>query len=286
MRRLSRYLVLLLAAVYAVTAVAEMPEITDMTGRKVKIPAGAERILTTCTSVTDTLLRLKQLQIIAGCDEYSRMLPEMSGVAVLAHGGSISRENVIAAGIDLAFVWWYQDEMAEQLANLNIPVVRIKLNGAKDIPLLLRLVGRCVSRKESGEKMAVEIEHYLSQTTNNQTLPRPVVYWELYTPFRTAGAGSYLDDLLRLAGGVNFVSKPGSLQFSAESLLQNNPDLVLLVDGYATVTEFASRSGLSGLSAVKNNRVYCVPKQILVAGAGLPESVAIIRQIILRENKG
>ena len=53
MRRLSRYLVLLLAAVYTVTAVAEMPEITDMTGRKVKIPAGAERILTTCTSATD-----------------------------------------------------------------------------------------------------------------------------------------------------------------------------------------------------------------------------------------
>jgi len=285
-KSLSRYLVLLLAVLYSVTAVAEMPEITDMTGRKVKIPAGAERILTTCTSVTDTLLRLKQRQIIAGCDEYSIMLPEMSGAAVLAHGGSIARENVIASGITLAFVWWYQDETAEQLANLNIPVVRIKLNSVKDIPQLLRLVGRCVNRKESSEKMAIEIEHYLSQTTNNQTLARPTVYWELYTPFRTAGAGSYLDDLLRLAGGVNPVSKPGSMQFSAESLLQSNPDVVLLVDGYATVTEFASRSGLSGLSAVKNNRVYCVPKQVLVAGAGLPESVAVIRRIILRENKG
>lgn len=205
---------------------------------------------------------------------------------MLAHGGSISRENVIASGIDLAFIWWYQDEMAEQLANLNIPAVRIKLNSAKDIPQLLRLVGRCVNRKESGEKMAVEIEHYLSQTANNQTLARPTVYWELYTPFRTAGTGSYLDDLLRLAGGVNLVSKHGSLQLSAESLLQSNPDIVLMVDGYAAAAEFASRSGLSGLSAVKNNRVYCVPKQVLVAGAGLPESVAIIRKIISGENKG
>jgi iron complex transport system substrate-binding protein len=268
------------------SAVAEMPEITDMTGRKVKIPASAERILTTCTSMTDTLLRLKQRHIIAGCDEYSRMFPEMSGAVMLAHGGSISRENVITAGIDLAFIWWYQDEMAEQLANLNIPVVRIKLNNAKDIPRLLRMAGECVNQRESGERMAVGIEQYLSQTANNQTLIRPIVYWELYTPFRTAGAGSYLDDLLRLAGGVNLVSKPGSLQFSIESLLQNNPEIVLLVDGYATVTEFASRPGLSGLSAVKNNRVYCVSKQVLVAGAGLPESVAVIRRIILRDNKG
>jgi len=62
--------------------------------------------------------------------------------------------------------------------------------------------------------------------------------------------------------------------------------MVLLVDGYATLTEFASRPGLSGLNAVKNNRVYRVPKHVLVAGAGLPESVAIIKKIILNENRG
>ena len=285
MRVLLLYVVLLLL-LCTESAIAESLEITDITGRKVKISAGVERVLTTCTSATDTLLRLKQRQIIAGCDEYSRMFPEMSGVAMLAHGGSISRESVIASRIDLAFIWWYQDEMAEQLANLNIPVVRIKLNSAKDIPQLLRLVGKCVNQKEPSEKMAIKIEQYLSQTANNQTLVRPTVYWELYTPFRTAGTGSYLDDLLRLAGGVNLVSKSGSLQFSTESLLQSNPEVVLLIAGYATVAEFASRSGLSGLNAVKNNRVYCVPKQVLVAGAGLPESVAVIRKIILRENKG
>jgi iron complex transport system substrate-binding protein len=279
-RVLSLYVPLLLSLLCIESAVAESLDITDITGRKVNTPARVERVLTTCTSVTDTLLRLKQKQIIAGCDEYSIMFPEMSGVAVLAHGGSISRENVIASRIDLAFIWWYQDEMAEQLANLNIPVVRIKLNSAKDIPQLLRLVGRCVNQKESSEKMAIEIEQYLSQTANNQTLVCPTVYWELYTPFRTAGADSYLNDLLQLAGGVNLVSTPGSLQFSAERLLQSNPEVVLLVDGYATATEFASRTGLSGLSAVKNNRVYCVPKQVLVAGAGLPVSVAVIRKII------
>jgi len=282
----SSTLALLLVLFCAKPVVAGTQEITDITGRTVKIPIRAERILTTCTSATDTLLRLKQRRIIAGCDEYSRIFPEMSDAAQLAHGGSISRENVIAVKIDLAFIWWYQDEMAEQLANLNIPVVRIKLNTANDIPRLLRLVGECVNQRECSEKMAVEIEQYLSRAANNQTSARPTVYWELYTPFRTAGAGSYLDDLLRLTGGVNIVCTPGSLQLSAESLLQSNPEMVLLVDGYATLTEFASRPGLSGLNAVKNNRVYRVPKHVLVAGAGLPESVAIIKKIILNENRG
>jgi iron complex transport system substrate-binding protein len=278
--------VLLVTLFLTELATAESLEITDITGRKVKTPAKVERILTTCTSVTDTLLRLKQRSIIAGCDEYSRMFPEMSDVGVLAHGGSISRERVIAKRIDLAFIWWYQDEMAEQLANLNIPVVRIRLNGAKDIPPFLRLVSKCVNQRESGEKMAIEIEQYLSRATKNQTLTRATVYWELYTPFRTAGSDSYLDDLLLLAGGVNLVSQPGSIQFSCERLLRDNPEIVLLLDGYSTVAEFSSRSGLSGLNAVKNKRVYCVPRQIIVAGAGLPESVAVIKRIILSENKG
>lgn len=282
-RIIVKKMILLLWLFCMIQVVADTLEITDITGSKVNIPTSAERILTTCTSVTDTLVRLKQKRKIAGCDEYSRMLPEMSDAVLLAHGGSIARENVIAARIDLAFIWWYQDEMAEQLADLNIPVIRIKLRNAKNIPELLRLVGKCVNQKESSDKMATEIEQYLSMPINTQISSRPTVYWELYTPFRTAGTGSYLDDLLHLAGGVNLVSKPGAIQFSIESLLQSNPDVVLLVDGYATVTEFTSRAGLSGLSAIKNSRIYCVPKQVLIAGAGLPESVAIIRKILSKD---
>ena len=93
---------------------------------------------------------------------------------------------------------------------------------------------------------------------------RPLVYYELdatdpNAPF-TFGAGTFLDALITVAGGVNVGGTLDTAwaQISAEKVIELNPIIILLGDAaYGTTPEsVAARPGWSAIEAVKNSNVY------------------------------
>lgn len=268
--------------VIALTQVSRLPSpdpsntrtVVDSTGRPVPIPADPQRVLSLCTTVTDTLLRLDQGHRLAGIDEYSRVVPGADTFPVLGKGSALSREQVLARGIDLAFIWWFQEEVAHLLADLDVPFVRIRCQRAAELPATLRLIGECLNIRPVAEALAVSLEPHLARSARTPDPTAPRVYLELYSPFKTAGSDSYLGDLLELAAARNVaVEARGALLLSAESLLEADPDIVLLIRDFATVAGFSQRTGMSRLRAVESDRVYLLDRYVLVAGAGLPDAV-------------
>jgi iron complex transport system substrate-binding protein len=258
-------------------------EVVDMTGRAVRVPADPERILSLCTSANDTVVALGEAARLAAIDEYGRVVPGVERARVIGKGSAISREAVLALGIDLAFVWWYQDDAAAMLEGLSVPVVCIRTDRAAEIPPMIRLVGQCLNRREAAEPLARGVEEFLDRTASDRPLPagRPRVYLELYGPFRTVGRDSYMNDLLRLAGADNIAGDiAGKALLSAERLIQADPDVILFADGFADASEIANRPGMAGLKAVRLGRVFPVDRRWLVAGPRLPEAVAEIRGIL------
>jgi iron complex transport system substrate-binding protein len=92
---------------------------------------------------------------------------------------------------------------------------------------------------------------------------RPVVFYELdgtdaAKPW-TPGPGSFMDELIRAAGGENAAAGLTSAwaQISIEELLVQDPDFILLGDAIWGVTaeQVAARAGWEGLTAVKEGRV-------------------------------
>ncbi|MEI7729297.1 MAG: ABC transporter substrate-binding protein [Verrucomicrobiota bacterium] len=260
--------------------------VTDSTKQTVVVPANPQRVLSLCTSATDTLLRLGEGARLAGIDEYSRVVPGTSNVTVLGKGSAISREQVLARGIDLAFVWWFQEDAAKLLADLRVPVVRLRCGRASEVPDTIRLVGQCVGATNAADALARSVTEKLARLTPASTNVGPRVYLELYTPFKTSGGDSYLNDLIELAGGHNIAAQGnGALLLSAEQLLAADPHCVVLLAGFGTPEQFARRGGLGSLAAVKAGRVHILDRYYLVAGAGLPEGVAALRQLIQPESK-
>jgi iron complex transport system substrate-binding protein len=256
--------------------------VIDGGGRVVSVPAQPQRILSLCTTVTDTLLRLGQKERLAGIDEYSRVVPGATNLAVLGRGSALSREQVLARQIDLAFVWWFQDDAARFLADLQVPVVRIRCNRSREIPATIRLIGQCLDLASAADTLAQSVAERLARLsiTNNSTTP-PSVYLELYSPFKTSGRDSCLNDLIELAGGRNIAADvSGPILLSAERLIQADPEVILLVEGFATPDSFARRNGMSALAAVKAGRVHTIDRYWLVAGAGLPDAVANLEDIV------
>jgi len=258
-------------------------EVVDMTGRAVRLPADPRRVLSLCTSASDTVVVLGEAGRLAAIDEYGRVVPGVQGARVIGKGSAVSREQVLALGIDLAFVWWYQDDAAAMLDGLAVPVVRIRTSRAAEVPAMIRLVAECLSRRESAEPLARRVEAFLAATTSRDGpgASRPRVYLELYGPFKTIGRDSYMNDLLVLAGADNIAGAiGGTVLVSAERLIEADPDVILFAEGFADAGEIAGRPGMAGLKAVREGRVLPVGRQHLLAGPRLPEAVAGLRAIL------
>ena len=254
-------------------------EIRDMAQRTVRIPREPARVLSLCTSATDTMLAIGETNRLAAIDEYSRIVPGTTGITVIAKGSAISREEVIARRIDLAFVWWYQSDAIRMLEDLNVPVVQMRSGRATEVPAMIRLVGESLNRREAADRLAVEIEKYL-QDRQSVLSPAPRIYLELYGPFKTSGSGTYVNDLIQLAGGSNIAAEAmGSVLLSRERLIQANPDRILFVGDQNDTTAIERRDGLGALDAVKAGRIYPIDRYWLVAGANLPQSVGKLRAI-------
>jgi iron complex transport system substrate-binding protein len=269
------------AASHARETRADLRAIKDSTGQTVTVPAHPERVLSLCSSATDTILRLGEGARLAGIDEYSRVVPGATHLPVLGKGSAISREQVLAREIDLAIVWWFQDDVAQLLADLRVPVAKLRCSRADDVPASIRLVGQCLGATNAAHALAQSVAEKLARLAPTDTRTTLRVYLELYSPFKTSGRDSYMNDLIELAGGRNIAADAtGPILLSSEQLLAADPQCVVLLAGFGTPEQFARRGGLENLSAVKARRVHILDRYGLVAGAGLPEGVAALRRLL------
>ena len=256
--------------------------VTDMAGRQVRLPARPERILSICTSASDTVAALGETSRLAAIDSYSRVVPGLEQTPVVGKGGALSKEQILARKIDLAFIWWYQDEAAALLAELDVPVVRLRAVRAAELPGLVRLVGDCLVCPEKAALVARRLEAFLAAPP--PVLPAvtpPTVYLELYGAYRTVGRDSYLNDLLELAGGRNVIRQvSGGLTVSPELMVQADPEVMVTVAGFTDAAQLRARPGLAGVRAVAAGRVYAIERRWLVAGPALPEAVAMLRDVL------
>ena len=97
----------------------------------------------------------------------------------------MSRERIAALGIDLAFIWWYQDEVADLLARQSIPVVRLHASRAREVPAMMRLVATCLGT--GAEPLAGPVERFERSARDAAPGMGASVYVEMYGPFKDHG---------------------------------------------------------------------------------------------------
>ena len=83
----------------------------------------------------------------------------------------------------------------------------------------------------------------------------------------TVGPGSYINDLIDIAGGVNIAARAASAypQLSAEEILRSDPEIIVLAaDAYSSKPgDVAARQGWSIIAAVKNNRIFTIDPNLI-----------------------
>ena len=108
-----------------------------------------------------------------------------------------------------------------------------------------------------------------------------VIIW--HNPLMAAGTNTLVDDLIRLAGGVNLARGiTGYANFSIESLLNADPKVIIIPTtmgqaGSQAWDSITSDTRLQNVSAIKNKAVYKIDGDIILRYG--PRSVTALEQL-------
>jgi len=169
-------------------------------------PAAVRRVVTLAPSLTDTVLALGAGGLLVGVSRFDeraevRALPRVGGFV------DPSVEAVAALHPDLLLVQPGPGNRhpVEALAALGIPVLALRLGSVDDVLAALRAVGVALGKGARGEELAQQLERTRREVrTRARDLPSVrVLFVYGFEPLVVAGPGSFADELLRDAGGVN-----------------------------------------------------------------------------------
>ena len=262
--------------------------LTDDAGRTVQLAAPAKRVISLVPSVTETIIALGAGSRIVARTEYDRDT-SLAAVPLVGRGLSPSVEAMIALQPDLVVVWASdkRGDLRGQLEKANIPVLALEVQDTTDAYRVVRLMGTALARRAAGDSLLYRLRESLRETRSiaSQRSRRRVFYVVYNDPPMTTGPGTFIDQLLDIAGADN-VFRDATSQWptvSLEEVVKRDPDIVVLPVGEmsAQVGErLRSTAGWRDLRAVKNGCIAVVDAD-LVNRPGTNVAVAARRLEVL-----
>ncbi len=263
------------ASPVAAAATSSAVTLTDDAGRRVTLYATPQRIVSLAPSTTEIAFALGIGNRIVAADTYSdypaeaKNLPKIKTFPVnFEQVVSLQPDLVLAAGIQS------QDDI-KKLSDLklNVLVVGSSKTTFDGVMANIQLVGKATGTEAQAqavvEGMNQKLDRIKAITATATSKPR--VYWELdatdptkpYTP----GPGSFVDDIITLAGGQNAAANAKSpyAQINAEEIIAANPEVIILSDAAygITVDSVKARGGWGVISAVKSDKVLPIDDNLV-----------------------
>ena len=258
-------------------APAVAASITDRAGRPVALAGTPQRIVSLAPSNTEILFALDLGAQVVAADDFTnypaaaKALPKIGGL-----NGSYNYEQIVALRPDLVLAAGITPpEVLEKLEGLKIPVAVANVtettfeNVLADIEFVGKLTGRAEQAAALTGAMRKRYAEIIAKVVSATTKPR--VYWELDAtdaakPY-TVGPGSFVHDLIGLAGGANVFADASSPypQVGLEQVVAADPDVIILSDAAygITVESVMQRPGMSSVAAVKQKRVHPIDDDLV-----------------------
>ncbi len=238
---------------------------TDALGRRVVVPGAPTRIVSVAPSVTEVLFALRlgpRVVGVSSADDYPRAEVAQK---VRVGGVVLDVERIVRLRPDLVLgVPSLQRAQLDQLIAARLPVVAVDARTLPEVYEQIRFVGRLTGTETEAARLVTSLrfrEATVQRAIHGRVTPR--TYVEIWgEPLIAAGGGTFIDDLIRRAGGVNvFAGLRGFPQVGAESVIRANPEVIVLT--HAQGRSLARRPGWQAIAAVKNSRVAQVDGSLL-----------------------
>ncbi|MED0680287.1 ABC transporter substrate-binding protein [Aneurinibacillus thermoaerophilus] len=244
--------------------------ITDKTGTEVKLEKKPERIVSVMPSATEIAYAVGAGDKVVGVSNYDNY-PEEVKTKEKVGDLKVNIEKVVSLEPDLILADTGNGEAIEALRKTGLPVV---VMGAKtfdeiydSIEMIGKVTGNEVKAAEVIKRMKDDVREVQEKVKNIPVDKRPNVWIEVDPSLFTAGKGTFMHDMVTMAGGNNIAADlDGWKQLSEEKVLQRNPDVILNTYGYynkdASV-KIKQRPKWQQVKAVRNGQVYSLDSDVV-----------------------
>lgn len=246
--------------------------LTDGLGRSVTLDAPAVRVVSLAASITESLFAIGAGEQVAGRDMFSDYPPQAASIPDIGGSwGEYNLEAILALQPDLVLAGGiHPPELVASLEQLGLTVYFLpNPSTLEEMYTSLETLALLTGRQDEAAALVDSLAARVA-AVDAKILPisyAPDVYYELdATPF-TAGPGSFVDMLIRRAGGRNVgAALQGEwAQISLEELLVQDPNFIILGDAaYGESPEtVAARPGWEALTAVQNGQVFPIDDNLI-----------------------
>jgi iron complex transport system substrate-binding protein len=275
-------------ATLAVPAASDYPlTLTDGLGRGLTLAAAPARIVSLAPSNTEILFAVGAGDAVVGVTKYCTF-PE-AATKIEQIGGfsakTISVEAIVALKPDVVFSGdESQQPVIEALEQAGIPVIALKAATFEDVYANIALAGRATGHAAEAEQVVAAMrERVAAVSAKAATIPadqRRLVFYEVFDePLMTAGPGTFIGQMIELAGAVNVFADASAEypEISAEEVVARQPEVIVGPQSHAdklTAEVIAARPGWGGLAAVRDNQIVIIDgDSVSRAGPRLAEAL-------------
>ncbi len=269
---------------------AGMLEVVDAAGRRVAVAAPSARIVSLSPSVTEILFAIGAEGAIAGVSKHCDYPVAAKLKARLGDFNTPDVPRIRAAGADLVlFTEYVRPEDLAALEGARLTALVLPASTVRDIVADVRLLGEITGRAAAAAALAAELENGVEAVRRRfaalAEAERPRVYAEVDGPAKlyAVGPGSFMDELIRLAGGRNALAGRTQAYFAVEAqeVIAADPQVILIDHPFQYKVGVAKREGWAGIAAVRDSRVYDgTDFDIILFNRPGPRILASLRQLV------
>jgi cobalamin transport system substrate-binding protein len=269
--------------------------VVDDFGDTIRLASPAKRVISLIPSATETIIALGATARIVGRTRYD-VAHEVDSVPSVGGGLDPSVEAIVALHPDVV-IGWSDDKRRTtriRLAALGVPVFSLRTKDTADVFRGIGNLGKMLGRDSAATALSASIHTALDGVRRAvEGRPRRNVMFVIYPdPPMTAGPGTFIDQLIGLAGGHSVFAdlRDPWPTVSMEEIVRRQPDLLIVPQGEFkanAIEQFRSRHGWSGLTAVRNGTIATVSANLTQRpGANIGEAARALQAAIHPETVG
>jgi iron complex transport system substrate-binding protein len=243
--------------------------VTDDSGATVTLAQPATRIVSLAPANTEIAYAIGAGdKMVAGTsyDDYpeeAKSLPKIGDFAnpSVEKIASFQPDLILAAG-------GIQDGLRSKFEKLGVQVYVVDPTTYEGVMASITEVGQLAGTSEEAQQVVDTMKQAQADVQGKVgSLDKATTFLEIYSePLMTAGSGTFIDNMITIAGGENIGAEAGRgfPNFSTEVLVQKDPVVYIADSGSMSKPgDISKRAGFSELTAVKDGRVYVIDDNLI-----------------------
>lgn len=252
----------------------------------IAVKSPPRRIISLAPGATEMLYALGLGPCIVGDTTYCNYPKEAQSVAKI---GDVTTniEKVLSLRPDLIVATDANKEAAAHLTRLHQPVFVIAPTSFDATEQSIILLGNVTGAEAKAKAIVAQMEHKKRfakslAARDHGRRPRVLVVVGL-SPLWTAGSGTFINDVIRIAGGVNIASSISQYApYSKEAVIAHPPDIIMA--DHADAAAMGRDPLFRTLAAVRNHRFFSVNSDIIDRpGPRLADALAQVARALHQE---